>query len=174
MNILIFCSAYCKEEKYLKAAEEVSEILAKAGNDLVFGGSDVSLMKTVADAFAKHQRKIYGITIPIYKDSCRQNLTETLVVQTVAERKSLIIQKSDAVLVLPGGIGTLDELGDALELKKQGVYPKPVVVLNTDGFYDGLKMQLDKMSELGFIPMPLEELLVFVNKPDEVLGKIVI
>jgi uncharacterized protein (TIGR00730 family) len=79
----------------------------------------------------------------------------------LANRKALMLARSDAVVVMAGGLGTLDEATEILELRKHGLHDKPVVLLNTAGFYDGLALQLRRMEEDGFLPVPLAEL-VFV------------
>jgi predicted Rossmann-fold nucleotide-binding protein len=79
----------------------------------------------------------------------------------LAERKARLLTVSDARAVMPGGVGTLDEATEVLELRKHGLYDKPVVLLNTAGFYDGLIVQLRRMDEQGFLPLPLAEL-VFI------------
>lgn len=76
----------------------------------------------------------------------------------LAERKALLLAQADAVVVMAGGLGTLDEVTEILELKKHGLHDKPVVLLNTAGFYDGLTLQLRRMEEEGFLPVPLNKL----------------
>jgi uncharacterized protein (TIGR00730 family) len=81
-----------------------------------------------------------------------------VIADDLAERKALLLARSDAVVVMAGGLGTLDEVTEILELKKHGLHDKPVVLLNTAGFYDGLLMQLRRMEEEGFLPVPMAEL----------------
>jgi hypothetical protein len=78
-----------------------------------------------------------------------------------------ILERSDAIVGLVGGIGTLDEITEMIELKKQGKHNKPIVILDTEGFYDGLKTQLQKMKNDGFIPNELEDLVHFSDTPQE-------
>ncbi len=82
--------------------------------------------------------------------------------EDLAERKALLLARSDAVVVMAGGLGTLDEATDILEQRKHGLHNKPVVLLNTAGFYSGLVLQLRRMEEEGFLPVPLDDL-VFVT-----------
>jgi predicted Rossmann-fold nucleotide-binding protein len=79
----------------------------------------------------------------------------------LAERKARLLTVSDAIAVMSGGVGTLDEATEVLELRKHGLYDKPVVLLDTTGFYDGLILQLRRMDEQEFLPLPLAEL-VFI------------
>ena len=82
----------------------------------------------------------------------------------------MMLARSDAIVVLPGGLGTLDELSEILELRKHGAHEKRVIVMNTDGFYDGLKTQLDRMSADGFITRPLPDYIVYADTPDAAIA----
>lgn len=93
----------------------------------------------------------------------RPGVDEMIITENLSERKTLLLDKSDAVVMLVGGTGTLDETTDLLELKKHGLSDKPLVVINTAGFYDGLKVQLLRMEEDGFLPVPLAELMYFAD-----------
>jgi predicted Rossmann-fold nucleotide-binding protein len=85
-----------------------------------------------------------------------------VIAEDLAERKALLLARSDAIVVMAGGLGTLDEATDILEQRKHGLHDKPVVLLNTAGFYDGLTLQLQRMEDEGFLPVPLADL-VFVT-----------
>lgn len=86
--------------------------------------------------------------------------------------KALLLKRSDVMVALVGGIGTLDELLEILELKKHRVHDKPVIVLNAEGFYSGLQQQMETMDQLDFLPMPLNELVSFVPSAAEALSVI--
>ena len=81
----------------------------------------------------------------------------------LANRKALMLARSDAVVVMAGGLGTLDEATEILELRKHRLHDKPVVLLNTAGFYDGLTLQLQRMETDGFLPVPLAELVFLAD-----------
>jgi uncharacterized protein (TIGR00730 family) len=93
-----------------------------------------------------------------------------VVAADLAERKKLLLAKADAVVVMVGGTGTLDEATEILELKKHGHTDKPIVLLNTAGFYDGLKTQFHRMEDEGFLPLPLAELVRFADEPAEAMA----
>lgn len=93
----------------------------------------------------------------------RTNADEMVIAADLAERKGLLLAKSDAVVIMVGGTGTLDEATEILELKKHGRTDKPVVLLNTAGFYDGLKQQFQRMEDEGFLPVPLTDLVFFAE-----------
>lgn len=168
-HIAVFCSAYNLEEKYTTPAREFARLLAKNGYHLVWGGSDVGLMNIIATEVQNGKGKLIGVTIETYLHKSRKNADEMIIAKTLGERKATMLSRSDAIVVLVGGIGTLDEATEIIELKKQKYHDKPVVILNTENFYEGLKLQLEKMSENGFIPVTLEELIYFAETPEEAM-----
>lgn len=91
--------------------------------------------------------------MPIFSKNARKNADEMIIAKTLGERKAGMLERADVIVVLPGGLGTLDEATEVLELKKQHHHDKPVIILNTAGFYDGLKFQLKRMSDEGFLKM---------------------
>lgn len=170
--IAVFCSAANLEEKYTKPAEEFARLMGQEGYHLVWGGSDKGLMKVIADEVEKAGGDLIGVTIDIFNDVIRQNITEAIVSPTLGERKSTMLLRSDAIVVLVGGIGTLDEITEVMELKKQGKHNKPIVLLNSDHFYDGFEIQLKKMENEGFMHKSLHELLFFAQTPEEAIAYI--
>ncbi|MFA9288634.1 MAG: TIGR00730 family Rossman fold protein [Weeksellaceae bacterium] len=170
----IFCSASDLNKKYTDPACILAEKLALSGYDLVWGASDRGLMKLIADAVQTAGRKLIGVTIDVYKDVARETIDELIVAKTLGERKATILLRSDAIVVLVGGVGTLDELTDVLELKKQGMHNKPIIVLNTLNFYDGLKVQLQKMKADGFIDRDLKDLIYFADTPEDAINYLAI
>jgi len=179
MNICIFCSSNNLEEKYSEPAVELAKLLSASGHHLVYGGSDYGLMKVMADAMQSGGAQIVGVTIPVYAVHARKNTDEMILAKTLGERKATMLERSDATIALVGGIGTLDELTELIELKRQGHHSKPIIVLNTDGFYDGLYQQLKrignenlfKAGENAQIPIKtFEDLITFVNTPKEVMS----
>jgi hypothetical protein len=178
MNVCIFCSSNDLEEKYTGPAGELARRLAEAGHDMVYGGSDYGLMKVMANGMQNGGAKIVGVTIPVYSAHARKDADEMIVAKTLGERKATILERSDAVVVLVGGIGTLDELTELIELKRQMHHDKLIIVLNTDGFYDGLRMQLQRIAdekllkagENTHIPTKtLDEFIQFVEEPSQVM-----
>jgi uncharacterized protein (TIGR00730 family) len=162
MNICVFLSAADLDERYTRPAREFAELVGKAGHTLVWGGSDTGLMKVVADAVRDTGGRLVGISVEFLRDWARKDADEMVIAEDLAERKALLLAKSDAVVVMAGGLGTLDEATDILEQRKHGLHDKPVVLLNTAGFYDGLTLQLRRMEKEGFLPVPLDDL-VFVT-----------
>ena len=163
MNICVFLSAADLDERYTRPAREFAELIGKGGHTLVWGGSDTGLMKVVADGVREAGGQLVGISVVFLREWARKDADEMVIANDLAERKALMLTRSDAVVVMAGGLGTLDEATEILELKKHGLHAKPVVLLNTAGFYDGLLQQLRRMDAEGFLPMPLSELLFFAE-----------
>ena len=170
--IAVLCSANDLDAKYTIPVKDFANLLVKNKFDLVWGGTNKGLMKTVATIVQDGGRKLIGVTIPYFKDDARVNADEMILTKTLGERKALILDKSDAIVALVGGVGTLDEVMDMIELRKIGVHNKPIIVLNTEHFYDGLKTQLQKMKDDGFISNNLDELICFADTPQEAIDYI--
>ncbi|MER0448443.1 TIGR00730 family Rossman fold protein [Streptomyces sp. Edi4] len=163
MNICVFLSAADLDERYTRPAREFAELLGKGGHTLVWGGSESGLMKVVADGVQEAGGRLVGVSVDFLAAKARQNADEMVITKDLAERKALLLAKSDAVVIMVGGTGTLDEATEILELKKHGKTTKPIVLLNTAGFYDGLKEQFRRMEQEGFLPVPLTELVFFAE-----------
>lgn len=165
MRICVFLSAADLDDRYTRPAREFAKLLGEGGHTLVWGGSDVGLMKVVADGVQQAGGRLVGVSVGFLSAKARAGADEMVVAADLAERKKLLLEKADAVVVMVGGTGTLDEATEILELKKHGHTDKPVVLLNTEGFYDGLKQQFQRMEDEGFLPLPLTELVFFAQEP---------
>lgn len=153
-------------EVYTNAAREFATRIAKGGHTLVWGGSNYGTMKVIADAAQEAGGTIVGISVEPIKHRARPNADEMIIAKDWPERRALLLARGDAIVVLPGGIGTLDEVTEVLEYKKQKMHNKPIVFLNTEGFYDGFRQQLERMDKEGFLPRPLPEFLAFADTPE--------
>jgi uncharacterized protein (TIGR00730 family) len=162
MNVCVFLSAADLDERYTVPAREFAELLGAGGHTLVWGGSDTGLMKIVADGVHSTGGRLVGISVSFLRQWARSDADEMVVAEDLTERKALLLKRSDAVVVMAGGLGTLDEATDILEQKKHGLHNKPVVLLDSAGFYDGLAIQLRRMEEDGLLPVPVCDL-VFVT-----------
>ncbi|MFI5764117.1 TIGR00730 family Rossman fold protein [Streptomyces sp. NPDC051563] len=170
MNICVFLSAADLDERYTRPAREFAELLGKGGHTLVWGGSESGLMKVVADGVQAAGGRLVGVSVGFLAAKARKNADEMVIAADLAERKALLLAKADAVAILVGGTGTLDEATEILELKKHGKTGKPVVLLNTEGFYDGLRIQFQRMEDEGFLPVPLTDLVSFAEDPATALA----
>lgn len=166
MNICVFLSAADLDERYTEPARAFAELLGKGGHTLVWGGSDKGLMKVVADEVQASGGRLVGISVEFLRQQARVGADEMVITADLSERKAVLLERSDALMVMPGGLGTLDEATEILELRKHRRHDKPVVLLNTAGFYDGLGIQLRRMEQDGFLPVPLDELVFVAEEPD--------
>ncbi|HJU15448.1 MAG TPA: TIGR00730 family Rossman fold protein [Stellaceae bacterium] len=172
MNITVFCSVQDVAERYTAAAREFATLVAHGGHTLVWGGSNYGTMRTIADAAQRAGGKIVGVSVEPIRSRARPNADEMIIAKDWPERRATLLARADAVAVLPGGLGTLDEITEVLEYKKQNIHNKPVVFLNADGFYDGLSMQFERMDDEGFFPRALSEYLFFATTPEEAMAYI--
>jgi uncharacterized protein (TIGR00730 family) len=167
MKICVFLSAADLDECYTVPAREFAALLGSGGHTLIWGGSDTGLMKVVADAVRESGGRLVGVSVDFLRSFARRDADEMVIADNLSERKALMLARCDAVVVLVGGMGTLDEATEILEMRKHRQHDKPVVLLNTAGFYDGLARQLRRMEEEGFLPVRLDELVYIAdNGPD--------
>lgn len=164
-NVCVFLSAQDLPEKYSKPAIEFARLLVKNNYGFVYGGSEVGLMKVAADAVHSHGGRITAVSAELFRGILRQEVHRVFIAQDITHRKRLYFENSDAVVAMPGGTGTLDEITDAIELKKWGIFDGPIVFLNVNGFWDGFINQLKKMRKEGFINVPLEDLVYVARTP---------
>ena len=141
MNICVFCSGQEVDEKYEKAAEELGRLIGSRGHTLVWGGSNGGLMRTIADSVQKAGGKIVGISVEFLRAKARKGADEMIFANDLPERKRLLRERSDAIIVLPGGTGTLDEISEILELKKHEL-PKFDFEIHIDVGENGPTQQL--------------------------------
>jgi uncharacterized protein (TIGR00730 family) len=163
MNVCVFLSAAELDERYTRPAREFAALLGGRGHALVWGGSDTGLMKVVADGVHAAGGRLIGVSVELLRHLARTDADEMVFAQNLSQRKTLLFTRSDAFVVMAGGLGTLDEATDILEQKKHGLHAKPVVLLNTAGFYDGLTVQLRRMQDEGFLPLAVDDLVFVTN-----------
>ncbi|MGP4002473.1 TIGR00730 family Rossman fold protein [Streptomyces sp. 8N706] len=163
MNICVFCSASDLDERYTRPAREFAELIGKGGHTLVWGGCDSGLMKVMADGVQAAGGRLVGVSVEFLAHNARPGVDEMVITKDLTERKAQLLARADAIVMMVGGLGTLDEATEILELKKHGLHSKPVVLLNAAGFYDGLKQQFQRMEEEGFLSVPLTELVFFAE-----------
>ena len=163
-NISIFCGAHeGNNPKYGEEAKKVAESIAKKGINVVFGGGNVGLMKIISDTALDNGVEVLGISLKSLHalELANPRLKEIVVTDTLLDRKDEFMSRSEAFIVLPGGVGSLDELAEIMASNQLGIINKPVGILNTEGYYDHLLSWFNKAVEEGFIsPANLKELLV--------------
>jgi uncharacterized protein (TIGR00730 family) len=140
-------------EGYAKAAAELGRLLAIEGIGLVYGGSSVGLMATIANATLAAGGEVIGV-IPralVQREVAHKGLSDLRVTRSMHERKALMAELSDGFIALPGGIGTLEETFEMWTWAQLGDHQKPCALLNCEGFYDGLTNFLDHVVKEGFL-----------------------
>ncbi|SNT20046.1 hypothetical protein SAMN05421770_105114 [Granulicella rosea] len=172
-NIAVFCaSANGAQPAYRAAAEELGKALAAHNLELIYGGAKVGLMQAVADASLAAGGAVVGVIPHVLVDLevAHQGLTELHVTDTMHTRKALMGERADAFIVLPGGYGTLEEVFEVLAWQTLRIHDKPVLLLNTLGFYDKLLAFLDHAVTEGVLKPKNRAILLVANTVDEALA----
>ena len=175
-NISIFCGAHEGNNPiYAQEAKNIAEIIAKKGINVVFGGGDVGLMKIVSDAALDNGVKALGISLrSLYElELSNPRLDEVIVAETLLDRKDVFMQRSDAFIVLPGGVGSLDELAEVMASNQLGIINKPIGILNTAGYYDHLIAWMNKAVAEGFISDANFDELIITDSCEGLIERIV-
>jgi len=173
-TLCVFCgSSEGTDPAFAQAAEHLGKLIAAHSIDLVYGGGNAGVMGHCARAALAEKGKVTGI-IPkkIHALVEHADLTELLVVETMHERKAKMHDLADAFAVLPGGIGTMEEFFEAFTWLQLGYHEKPVAILNTAGYFDGLISFLRHMAGSGFISTGMLAQLIVEKEPDQLLKKI--
>ncbi|MBI2010220.1 MAG: TIGR00730 family Rossman fold protein [Candidatus Chisholmbacteria bacterium] len=169
MAVAVFCSAEDVDEVYVRAVKKLGQLFAQNKFTLIWGGTNKGMMKVIADSVQENGGKLIGITTEMFKANRRLNADQMIITLDHAERKKTFLAKADAFMLLVGGIGSMDEITEILEFKKHGIHHKPIVVLNTAGFYSGLKTQLTRMEKEHFLPRQLKDLITFAATPSQAI-----
>jgi uncharacterized protein (TIGR00730 family) len=159
---------------YHAAAARLGELLAAEGHTIVYGGGAIGLMGSLANGALAHDGKVIGIIPRFMTDVEWQHpgIENLEVVEDMRERKHRLLSGSDAVVALPGGCGTLEELFEAITLKRLGLYFNPIVLLNTHNFYAPLHAFMQNVVEQRFMNPEHAAMWSLVDTPEDVLPKI--
>jgi len=173
--LCVFCgSRFGADPAARDVAVRLGELLAREGITLVYGGGGVGLMGLVANAALKSAGKVVGI-IPrflLQREAGHPALTETIVVETMHERKLQMFERSEAFVVLPGGVGTLEELFEVLSWRTLGLHTKPIVIVDQGGYWDPLAALLRSVVEGGFAERSQLDHVAFIRDLKELLPAI--
>jgi uncharacterized protein (TIGR00730 family) len=165
--VCVYCgSSFGAEPAYLEATQDLARTLVEHDLKVVYGGARVGLMGALADAALAAGGEVIGI-IPqqlVDREIAHTGLTELHTVASMHERKALMAERSDAFVALPGGIGTIEELIEIFTWRQLGLHAKPLAVVNTLGYYDGLAAFLDHALAQGFLPQASRD--AFTVAPD--------
>lgn len=171
-SVCVYCgSRDGTDPAYGAAATHLGTGIAKAGWRLVYGAGDVGLMGAVARAAQSAGGETFGV-IPehlVKWEVGKTDLTSYIVTETMHERKKVMFINADAVVVLPGGAGSLDELFEALTWRQLGLHKKPVLIVNTNGYWNPLLALMDHVIENGFADASLLSFFTVCDTPEQAL-----
>ena len=175
MRIALYTGASSgNDPQWSSAVADLSRALAQAGHTLVYGGGSSGLMGVVADTFMAERAHVIGVMPQHLVDAevAHRGLDELEVVETMAQRKARMAELADAMVALPGGIGTLEEFFEVWVAQALGLHAKPVALYSPDGFWDSLIASFDHMEETGFLPPRSREGLVTARTPAELMTQL--
>jgi cytokinin riboside 5'-monophosphate phosphoribohydrolase len=175
VRVTTYCSSSAAiDERYSVAARAYGDALGSAGHELVYGGTCVGLMGTVASAVRGAGGRVTGVLPQLMVDRglADDACDELVVTDTMGRRKDEMIRRADAFVALPGGLGTLEELLEVLTLKQLGYHRAPIVLLQVDGFWDGLLAFFEELFAAGFAKPAYRALYHVADDVDELLGAV--
>lgn len=172
--ISVFCgSSSGNEAVFIEQAALLGKTIARRKYGIVYGGGNVGLMGAVADGALSESGEVIGV-IPEFlkqKELAHLRITRCHVVNTMHERKAMMNDLSDAIIALPGGYGTLEELFEMLTWAQLAIHKKPIGLLNIDGYYDPLVAMSEKMIEKGFLKEEYRNLMIVESDIETLLNK---
>ncbi len=175
MRICIFCSANERiDPDFFSMTRELGVLLARDGHEIVFGGCAMGLMEALAESAYAAGGKVVGVVPRIVEDGGGQTpyLTEVVPCRDLTERKALMLERSDVFLVLPGGLGTLDELFTIAASATIGYHSKKIVVWNMKGFWTELVSLLDALQQKGMIRGTWQRYIIVAERMEEVMREL--
>ena len=173
-RICVYCGSNGGSKlTYLTAAKQLGVLLAEKGIGLVYGGGDIGMMGAVADGALSRGGEAIGVTPGMFVEMgvIHQGLTDLKVVDTMHERKAMMAELSDGFIALPGGLGTFEELFEALTWAQLGLHQKPCGILNVDGYFTRLVEFLEHAVQEQFIKESHNKMLIVAELPEELLEK---
>ena len=173
-KIVVFCgSSLGFNPVYKEAAIELGNYFAKNKIGLVYGGGKIGMMGVLADTILRHKGAVIGVIPKLLEkeEVVHAGVEEMIVCKKMSDRKVIMSKLIDGYITLPGGFGTLDELFEALTLNQLQIEQKPVGLLNTNGFFDAVLLQLDRMVEEGYLKQENRKMLLIGTSVSELMQK---
>lgn len=174
-QICVYCSSSnLIAKEYFDDARSLGRAIAQKGITLVYGGGSSGLMGCIANEVLAYNGKVIGIIPDFMKqvEWAHTGVTELHVVGDMHERKKKFLDGTDALVALPGGCGTLEELLEVITLKRLGLYSKPIIIVNLNGFYDPLLEMLQRCIDQKFMNHDSDQMWVVVSRSEEVMNGI--
>lgn len=175
MNVCVFAASSSRIDTiYSVAASELGVLLAGSGMSILYGGGGIGLMGKLADAALEKGGMITGVIPEFMKAEGwgHPGVRNMIVTVDMGERKKWLFDRADAVVALPGGIGTLEELTEAITLKQLGIYKGPIIILNIADFYKSLLSFLNQLIEGGFLRLEHKDIWQIASSPTEVIRQL--
>jgi len=172
MTVCVFASSSSRiDNDYATAATNLGLLLARAKVDVVYGGGGIGLMGRLADAVLENGGTITGVIPSFMKDEGWDHsaVTKMIITSDMGERKKQMFAMADAIIALPGGVGTLEELTEAMTLKQLGLFKGPIIILNTLNFYKSLIDFLEHMVQGNFLRYEHKGMWEIANTEEEVM-----
>ena len=172
-NVCVFCASSADiDPRYLEAARELGRLLAEGGWRCVNGGGAVGLMGAVTDGALDAGGEVTGVIPKFMVDNgwCYDRLDDVIITADIHQRKQMMSEMGDAVIAMPGGVGTLEELLETLTWRQLGLVKVPVIILNTLGYYDGLLEMLRHAIDEGFMKTSHARLWQVAATPEEAIA----
>jgi hypothetical protein len=174
-RVCVYCaSSRQTDPSYAAAAGRLGKALAREGITIIFGGSSIGSMLALADAALAEGGRVVGVVPRFMYDMelAHTGLSELVLVNDLHERKSRMIEEVDAVVALPGGSGTFEELMEAITWKRLGLYLNPIVIVNQNGFYEPMLQQFQRAVDERFMDPRHLDIWTVVSDVDHVLDAI--
>lgn len=175
MKICIYgASSNAIDKSFIDAGELLGNVIAQSNHTVVFGGGAAGLMGAVARGAYKSNGEIIGICPSFFNvdGALFSDCTQMIYTETMRERKQLLDEMSDAFIITPGGIGTFDEFFEIYTLRQLATHKKPIVIYNTNGYYNPLIDMLNNAIDKNFMPKTNMDLLFVSDKPQEIISYI--
>ena len=174
-SLAVFCgSKNGSNPLFIQHAVELGKLLAQNNITLIYGGANIGIMGAIADSTMNNGGKVVGIIPKVLVDWERKHeeITELIVTEDMHDRKKIIYERSDAVLVLPGGFGTLDELFETITWNQLSIHEKHVFILNSGGFYTHLIRHIEQMKQEHFLYGEAIKRITVLDDPAELVAYI--
>jgi uncharacterized protein (TIGR00730 family) len=171
-RIAVYCASSAKiAPVYFEATERLAKLFVNQNIQVIFGGADGGLMGKLADTVIEHGGRIKGVMPRFMKEVewAHKGVTDFEFTDTMHERKTKYLEGVDGLVALPGGSGTLDELLEAITLKRLGMFTKPIVILNTNNYYEPLQEMLNRCVSENFMHAEHLKMWTFVDEPEDVM-----
>ncbi len=174
-KICVYCgSSPGRRPEYLSAAQSLGRVMAEKGIGLVYGGARIGVMAAIANSVLENNGEVTGVMprFLVEREVAHKELTELRIVESMHERKKVMVELADGFIALPGGLGTLDELFETLTWAQLGLHHKPCGLLNICSYYDDLLNFLDNCTRERFVGEDHRKMLLVENSAEVLIEKL--